>query len=115
MTRRSKSHQSHKNVNLSMCFVSSLTNDKLVFLWEIVLGDFQVQRRRSFPHTSRDIVVRTVAWAEPTTKIACFTNRHTTQVSADTQHDQPFGLLDTVFVFLRITENFDATRGENLG
>lgn len=52
-----------------------------------------------------DVVVRTVAWAEPSSKVASLTNGHTTQVGANTQHDKPLGLLDTSIVRLGVAES----------
>jgi hypothetical protein len=49
--------------------------------------------------------VGTVAGAEPAAVVTGFTNGDTTKVSADTKHDQPLGLLDTVLIGLRITES----------
>jgi hypothetical protein len=45
-----------------------------------------------------------MARAEPASVITCFANGHTTQVSADTQHDEPFGLLHSRVIALGITE-----------
>lgn len=62
----------------------SLTDDQLVLLGELVLGDLQVERSGALPYTSGDIVVRTVAGAEPTTKVTSLADRHTSQMCADT-------------------------------
>jgi hypothetical protein len=51
-----------------------LTNDQRVVFREVVFRDLQIQRRRSFSYTSGDIVVGTVARAEPSTEVACFAN-----------------------------------------
>ena len=48
--------------------------------------------------------MRTVAWAEPSTIVSSLADRHTTQVSADTQHDEPLWLLDTVSIRLWVTK-----------
>lgn len=61
-----------------------LTNDHEFILGEAVLGNLEVQRSRTLPYTAGDIVVRTVAGAEPATKVTGFTNGDTTKVSADT-------------------------------
>lgn len=47
----------------------------------------------------------TVAGAEPAAEVTGFTNGDTAKVSADTKHDQPLRLLDTVLIGLRITES----------
>lgn len=45
-----------------------------------------------------------VAWAEPTSIITSLADRHTTQVGAYTQHNEPFRLLDSVTVGLWVAE-----------
>lgn len=82
-----------------------LTNDKRVIFRKVVCRDLQVQRCRTLSYTSRDIVVRTVAGTEPSTEVARFSNRHATQMCANTQHDEPFGLLDAIAVGLWVTES----------
>lgn len=47
-----------------------------------------------------------MARAEPTTKVTSFANRHTTQMRADAQHNEPFRLLHAVLVGLRVAEGF---------
>lgn len=61
-----------------------LTNNQLVLLWEVVFGDLEVQRSRSFPDAARDIVVGAVAGAEPTAVVAGLADGHATQMCADT-------------------------------
>lgn len=63
---------------------SLLTNNQLAVLGELVLGDFEVERSGSLSYTSGDIVVRTVAGAEPAAKVTGFTDRDTTKVGANT-------------------------------
>lgn len=96
-----------KVLNICTEFAVLLTNHQFVVLGEVVLGDFQVQWCRTLSYTTRDIIVRTVARAEPTAKVACLTNWDTTKMRADTQHDQPFGSLDSLGIGLRISEAFD--------
>lgn len=74
----------------------TLTNNNLALLGEIVRWDFQVERRRSLSYAARDVVVRAVARAEPASKVTRLADGHASQVRADAQHDEPFGLLDTV-------------------
>jgi hypothetical protein len=50
--------------------------------------------------------VRAVARAEPASKVTSLANGHASQVRAHTQHDEPFGLLDTVLVGLRVAQGF---------
>jgi len=51
--------------------------------------------------------VRTVAGAKPTTEVTCLANRDTTQMRADTQHDEPLRLLDSFGIGLGVSEGFD--------
>jgi hypothetical protein len=87
-------------------YMLRLTNNNLAILGEVVRRDLQVQRRRSLSYAARDVVVRAVARAEPTAKVTSLANGHTTQVRADAQHDEPFGLLDTVRVGLGVAQGF---------
>lgn len=61
--------------------------------------------------------MRSVAGTEPTTIITSLTNRDTSQMRANSQHDKPFRLLDTVGISLRVTEglNLDGVGLLNLG
>ena len=54
--------------------------------------------------TLTDIVVRTMARAEPASVVTRFANWHTTQMSAHTQHDEPLGLLGARLVALGVAE-----------
>ena len=47
-----------------------------------------------------------VTRAEPAAKVARLSNGHTSQMRADAEHDEPFGLLDAIAVRLRISERF---------
>jgi hypothetical protein len=87
--------------------IRDLTNDELVILGEVVLGNLQVERCGALSYPARDIVVGAVARAEPATKVTGLANGDTTQVGADTQHDQPLGALDTVLIGLRVSEGGD--------
>jgi len=49
--------------------------------------------------------MRTVAGAEPSTEITGLADRHTSKMGTDAQHYQPFGLLDTVFIWLGISQS----------
>lgn len=84
-----------------------LTDDQLAILGEIVLGNLEVERGRTLPYSAGDIVVRTVARAEPTAVVTGLTNGDTTQVGADTQHDKPLRVLDTGAVLLGISKSRD--------
>lgn len=61
-----------------------LTDDELALLGEIVLGDLEVEGSRSLSYPTRDIVVGTVAGAEPAAEVTSLADRDTTQVGADT-------------------------------
>lgn len=52
--------------------------------------------------------MRTVARTEPAAKITCFTNGDTTQMRADTDHDEPFWLLDTFGIGLGISQGLNS-------
>jgi hypothetical protein len=82
-----------------------LTDNHRALLGEVVRRDLQVQRRRSLSYAARNVVVRAVAWAEPASKVARLANRHTSQVRADAQHDEPLGLLHAVAVRLRVAQS----------
>lgn len=45
-----------------------------------------------------------VAGAEPAAEVTGLTDGNTTQVGADTQHDQPLGTLGAVLITLGVTE-----------
>lgn len=65
-------------------YIVRLTDDQLAILGEIVLGDLEVERGGTLPYSAGDIVVRTVARAEPTAVVTGLANGDTTQVGADT-------------------------------
>jgi len=81
-----------------------LTDDENLILGEAVLGNLEVQRSGTLANTTGDIVVGAVAGAEPAAKVTGLTDGHTTQVGADTQHDQPLRALSAVLITLRVTE-----------
>jgi hypothetical protein len=68
------------------------------------LGNLEVQGSGTLADTTRDIVVGAVAGAEPAAVVTSLTDGHTTQVGADTQHDQPLGALHTLVIGLGVTE-----------
>jgi hypothetical protein len=85
---------------------STLTNNDLAVLGEVVGGDLEVQRRRSLSYAARDVVVGAVARAEPASKVTSLANGHASQVRADAQHDEPLGLLDALRVGLGVAQGF---------
>ena len=50
-------------------FSNALTDDEFVLLREIVFWDLEVQWGWASSHTSRNVVVGTVTWAEPSSVI----------------------------------------------
>ena len=62
----------------------ALTDNDGVLLGEFVSGNLEVQGGRTLANTARNVVMRTVARAEPATKVTGLTDGHTTQVGADT-------------------------------
>lgn len=76
--------------NYSPCLLSvhvqlfhRLTNDQLVLLGEVVFGDLEVEGSGSSPDAAGDVVVGTVARAEPSTVVTGLANGHATQMCAD--------------------------------
>lgn len=61
-----------------------LTDNKGLVLGEVVRGNLQVQRGRTPANATGDIVVGTVAGAEPAAVVTGLTDGDTTQVGADT-------------------------------
>lgn len=64
--------------------LNRLTDDEGVLGGEVVLGNLEVQGSGSLSYTAGDVVVRTVAGAEPAAIVTGFTDGDTTKVSADT-------------------------------
>lgn len=60
-----------------------LTNNQLVILGEVVLGDLQVKRCRAPPYTARDVVVRAVARAEPASVVSSLADWDATKMCAN--------------------------------
>lgn len=87
-----------------------LTDDEGGLVGEVVGRNLQVQGSGALADAARDVVVRTVAGAEPTAKVAGLADGDTAEVGADTNHDEPLGLLDTVRVRLGITEGLPGHR-----
>jgi len=102
---------SAKQCNIICTVFSRLTNHQLAILWEVIFRNFQVQRGRASPYAAGDIVVRTVARTEPAAVVTCLTNGDTTQMCADTQHNEPLRLLDSVGIGLGVSEGFDPVYG----
>ena len=75
-----------------------------------------MQRTRTLANAATDVVVATVAWAEPAVVLASLADRDTTKVRAHTNHDKPLRTLCTVAVCLRVTKagHIDVVRVVNL-
>ena len=63
---------------------ANLTDDDLALLREVVLGNLEVERGGSLSYTARDVVVGSVAGAEPAAEVAGLADGHTTEMGADT-------------------------------
>lgn len=79
----------------------------LLVVVEVVLRNLQVQGSRALANATANVVVATVARAEPAVVVTGLTDGHTTQVSADTNHDEPLRALDTVRIRLGVAETAD--------
>ena len=82
----------------------SLTNENFGILQKLVRWHFKVEWGWSLTDTARDIVVRSVAWAEPAVEIPGIVEWDTPQVGTDTQDNQPLRLVGTIGITLMITE-----------
>jgi hypothetical protein len=73
-----------KTFVFSVIFFLVLTNDQKAFLGEIVGGNLEVEGGRSLSYATRNVVVGTVARAEPATEVTGLTDGDTTKMGADT-------------------------------
>ena len=80
------------------------TNYDVFIVWEVVGWDGEIKWCWSLANAARDIVMGTVAWAEPSSEIACLSDGHTTEMRAHSQHDQPLRFLHAVRIRLRISQ-----------
>lgn len=97
-----------RNVAYLCMLYLSLTDDNLLLVVvERVLGDLEVKGGGALADTSRDVVVGSVAGAEPTTVVTSLTDGDASKVSADTKHDEPLGALGALLVGLGVTERLD--------
>src|SRR5688500_19954797 len=79
---------------------------------EGVLRHLEIERRGSAADAARGVVFRAMARAEPAAVLAArlrrlLALRHTAEVGAHADHDQPFRLLDPLVVGLRIAQGVD--------
>lgn len=71
-------------INTSFCRrVSRLTNHQLAVVPKRVLWDLEVERGGSFPDAARDVVVGSVAGAEPTAVVARLADGYASEMCAD--------------------------------
>ena len=84
-----------------------LAYEHLVIFQETVGGHLEVERRRSLADPPGDVVVGTVAWAEPAAKVSRIWEWDAAQVGAHTNDNQPLRVLDTHRILLWITERCD--------
>lgn len=71
-------------INTSFCRrVSRLTNHQLAVVPERVLWNLEVERGGSFPDAARDVVVGSVAGAEPTAVVARLADGYASEMCAD--------------------------------
>merc|ERR1719232_43317 len=96
----SRKYISMRCVCVCTCHLSN--NEKVVL--ELVVGDFEVERRRSLPDPSGRVVVRPVARAVVAAKVAGVGDRHAAQMCADANDDQVLGVLATVGVGLGVAQ-----------
>ncbi len=66
-----------------ICSVALLTDNQLAVVGEVVRRDLEVEGRGSFADAARDVVVGTVAGAEPAAVVAGLADGHAAQVCAD--------------------------------
>ena len=71
------------HTSISCALRLPLTDNQLAVVREVVLGDLEVKRGGSFPDAAGDVVVGTVAGAEPAAEVAGLADGHATQVCAD--------------------------------
>ena len=84
-----------------------LANNHHVVIHEFVIRNLQVKRSRSFPDTASGVVMGTVTGAIIATKFTSIGNGHTSQVSTNSQDNEPFAILDAVSIRLGISEGSD--------
>jgi hypothetical protein len=63
---------------------SALTDNHLAVLREIICRNLEVEGRRTLSYAARNVVVGSVAGAEPAAKVAGLANGHTSKMGADT-------------------------------
>jgi len=80
-------------INTVAVSFEKLTDNKGVFIHEVIFWDFEVEGSRAFTDTPRCVVVRTVAGAVVTTEVSHVSNGYTTQMCAHSKQNEPLILL----------------------
>jgi len=75
---------------------------------------FEIKRCRAFSDPTAGIIVGTVAWTVVTAKVTRVGDRYASQMCANTQNYQPFGILRADTVLLWITKRRDVHFGLRL-
>lgn len=80
------------------------TNKHLVLIQEGVSGYLQIVWCWSLANPARDIVMRTMTRAKPSTKITSIWQRNATQMCADPDNYKPLWVFNPLSILLRITK-----------
>jgi hypothetical protein len=71
------------------CEDDCLANDQRVLIKELVLRNLEIVRCRPTPNAAAAVIMRAVARAEPSMKVASVGNWHTSKVRAHAQAHHP--------------------------
>lgn len=82
----------------------NLADNEEVILGEAVWGDFQIEWSWSLTDATTSVVMGTVARAIIAAEFSRVGDWHATQMSADTEDDEPLWFLDTFTVLLGVTK-----------
>lgn len=91
---------------LQLIKIIKLTDYNNVIL-KFVFWNLKIKGGWTFPNSSASVIMRSVAWAIVTTKFTSICNRYTTQVSANSKNNEPFGFFDSFRIGLRIAKSCD--------
>jgi len=78
------------------------TDNQLCIIEEGVRRDFEVERSGTLANAATRVVVRAVARAEESLKVALVVERYAAEMRADAEQHEPLGLLDARRVGLRV-------------
>ena len=81
-----------------------LAYEQFVLLQETVGRDLEVERRRALADPPGNVIVGTVAWAEPATEVSCVRQWDAAEVSAHANDHQPLRVLHTLCVLLWVAQ-----------